>query len=60
MLPGAWLLAAPFALGALTDATGSNVVSGVLVLALATIEKAPQDQYGGGSVTLVRPERLPR
>lgn len=61
LLPGAWLLAAPFLLsGGGTAATVSDVVSGLVVLALATVERAPQDQYGGGWDTLVKPERLPR
>lgn len=60
LLPGAWLLVAPFVLGAPTDATVSDVVCGVVVLALAWIDKAPQDKYGGGWDTLVKPERLPQ
>ena len=60
-LPGAWLLVAPFLLsGGSTPATVSNVVSGVVVLALFWIEKAPQDQYGGGWDTLVKDDRLPQ
>lgn len=60
VLPGAWLLLAPFVLGAPTDATVNDVVCGVLVLALFWVDKAPQDQYGGGWDTVVKPERLPR
>ena len=61
LLPGAWLLVAPFLLsGGGTAATISDVVSGVVVLALATVERAPQDRYGGGWDTLVKDDRLPQ
>jgi hypothetical protein len=59
LLPGAWLLAAPFVLGAPTDATVSDVLGGLVVLALAPVERADQSRYGGGWDTLVKPERLP-
>ena len=59
-LPGAWLLVAPFLLGGPIDATISDVVSGVLVLALFWIEKAPQGDYGGGWDTLWKDDRLPQ
>ncbi len=59
LLPGAWLLLAPWLLDAPTDATISSMVAGVVVLALAPVEKAPQDQYGGGWITLVRPSDRP-
>ena len=61
LIPGVWLLVAPWVLdGGGTAAMVSDVVSGLVVLALAPIEKAPQDRYGGGWDTLVKPERLPR
>ena len=60
-LPGAWLLIAPFLLsGGSTAATVSDVLSGLLVLSLFWVEKAPQDQYGGGWDTLVKDDRLPQ
>lgn len=52
LLPGVALLITPFVVGAPTDATVNDVVCGLLVLALATVERAPQDQYGGGWDTL--------
>ena len=61
VLPGAWLLVAPFLLsGGSTAATVSDVASGLLVLALFWVEKAPQEQYGGGWDTLVKDDRLPQ
>lgn len=60
LLPGLWLLPAPFVFDAPSDATVSNLLCGVVILALAPVERAPQDQYGGGWDTLVKPERLPR
>ena len=60
-LPGAWLLVAPFLLsGGDTAATISNVASGLIVLALFWIEKAPQGDYGGGWDTLWKDDRLPQ
>ena len=60
-LPGVWLLVAPFLLsGGSTAAAVSDVVSGLVVLALFWVEKAPQDRYGGGWDTLVKDDRLPQ
>lgn len=53
LLPGAALLVTPFVFGAPTDATVNDIVSGLVVLALATVERAPQDRYGGGWDTLL-------
>lgn len=60
-LPGAWLLVAPFLLsGGSAAAAVSDRIAGVLVLALFWVEKAPQDDYGGGWDTLWRDDRLPQ
>ena len=60
LLPAAGLVVAPFLTGAPTSATVNSVVCGIVVLVLAPVERAPQDRYGGGWDTLVKPERLPR
>ena len=60
LLPGAALLVTPFVFGAPTDATVNDVVCGLVVLALATVERAPQDRYGGGWDTLLPSGSPPR
>ena len=56
---GAWLVVAPLLLRFPTDATVNSLVCGVLVLALAAVGGVDQSRYGGGWITLWRPDRLP-
>jgi hypothetical protein len=60
LLPGAWLLLAPWVLGAPTDVTVSDMVAGALVLALTPIGRLSYDRYGGGWASLRSPDTVPR
>lgn len=60
LVPGGWLLLAPWVLDAPTDATISNLAAGLIVLSLATVERADQSRYGGGWMTLFDDDALPR
>ena len=59
LLPGAWLLVAPWALGAPTDAIVSDVAAGVVVLALAPVGRMGYDRYGGGWASLRSTDPVP-
>lgn len=59
LLPGVWLLVAPWVLGAPTAATVSDVVAGLVVLALAPVGRLAYSRYGGGWASLRSPDTVP-